>query len=75
MNAAAAELRQNGWRPGAGPEGPSMRTISYPEIYARCLDIAYREADARIEGPTLDDALVVAADRLYQRVTGEQIAR
>jgi hypothetical protein len=52
-----------------------MRTLRYPEIYARCLDIAYREADARIEGPTLDDALVVAADRLYQRVTGEQIAR
>jgi hypothetical protein len=51
-----------------------MNTITFPEIYAECLRIAYREADDRVQGPALDDMLVSAASRLYQKITGELIA-
>jgi|GEM_PF-2654226 len=51
-----------------------MKTITFPEIYVECLRIAYREADDRVEGPALDDVLVAAASRLYERITGERVA-
>jgi hypothetical protein len=51
-----------------------MKTITYPEIFVECLRIAYREADDRVEGPALDDVLVPAASRLYQKLTDEPIA-
>jgi hypothetical protein len=48
-----------------------MTTITYPEIYTKCLDIAYREADDRIAGEILDEAIITAASRLYARIAGE----
>lgn len=51
-----------------------MKTITFPEIYVECLRIAYREADDRVQGAALDDMLVTAASRLYQKITGEAVA-
>ncbi len=56
-------------------EAAGMKTITFPEIYVECLDIAYREADSRLEGPALNMAIVSAADALYVQITGELIAR
>jgi hypothetical protein len=44
--------------------------IDYPEIYAKCLEIAYREADDRVVGDALDQTIVTAANRLYALIVG-----
>jgi hypothetical protein len=44
--------------------------IDYAEIYAKCLEIAYREADDRIVGEALDQTIVTAANRLYALIVG-----
>jgi hypothetical protein len=44
--------------------------IDYPDIYAKCLEIAYREADDRIVGEALDETIVTAANRLYALIVG-----
>ena len=47
-----------------------MSEIAYPDIYSKCLEIAYREADDRIEGEALNQTLVAAANRLYALIVG-----
>jgi hypothetical protein len=42
-----------------------MDSIAYPEIYAKCLDITYREADRRVAGEDLYQTIVAAANQLY----------
>jgi hypothetical protein len=52
-----------------------MTPITYPAIYAECLDIAYREADHRESGDPLYTSIIANADTLYHRITSEQITR
>jgi hypothetical protein len=44
--------------------------IDYPDIYSKCLEIAYREADDRIVGAALNETIVTAANGLYALIVG-----
>jgi hypothetical protein len=66
-------VSRDGWR--SATKQRAMTPITYPAIYAECLDIAYREADHRESGDPLYTSIIANADTLYHRITSEQITR